>query len=135
VGVGLFVATAWAATPFGGDDTGFVPPDSPKGPIAKCEAKVSKAVVKLVQCIGKCHDSRASGKLADDTAEDACESGLGKTCKAKFATAVAKLTGCPPCLTGASLTTLANNIETLVDGTNSQVYCQSPSGAFLDTDR
>jgi len=28
----LTVAAAWAGTPFGEDDTGFVPPDAPNGP-------------------------------------------------------------------------------------------------------
>src|SRR5262249_32719509 len=67
----LWVGTARAQTPFGGDDTGFVPP--PKSAIGKCEAGAGKAVDKLIACIFKCHASRASGKLVDETAEDECE--------------------------------------------------------------
>src|SRR5262249_36709426 len=37
-----------AGTPFGGDDTGNIPTDAPKGPVSKCDGKVGKAVGKLV---------------------------------------------------------------------------------------
>ena len=130
--MGLLVATAGAANPpFGGDDTGFVPPA--KSATAKCEAKASKAAAKLVACITKCHDSRASGKLADDTAEDACEKGLstGKSCSANFATAIAKLKGCPTCINATSMATLAVTAEALLDANNGTVYCDgAPNPPF-----
>src|SRR5690242_8810037 len=46
-----------SGTPFGGDDTGFIP--VAKSDTAKCEASVGKAVSKAVACIIKCHASRA----------------------------------------------------------------------------
>ena len=130
--VGLWAASARAQTPFGGDDTGLIPPA--KSPIAKCEAGAGKAADKLIACILKCHASRASGKLADDTAEDACEKTLaGKSCTALFAAAIAKLKGCPACINGTTMANLAGLTEALLDGNNSMVYCAaSPSGAFLD---
>ena len=87
--VGLWVASARAQTPFGGDDTGLIPP--PKSPIAKCEAGAAKAEGKLIKCILKCHADRASGKLADNTAEESCEKSLttGKSCTALFAASIA----------------------------------------------
>jgi len=110
-------------TPFGGDDTGNIPSDAPKGTITKCENGVNKAVATLVGAIDKCHASRASGKLADDTAEDACEQkGLTKFGKTK-------ITGCDSC---TNLGSLGSFVETTVDGANALVYCGSPSGAFLD---
>jgi hypothetical protein len=130
--VGLLIATASAANPpFGGDDTGFVPPA--QSATAKCEAKASKAAAKLVACIAKCHDSRASGKLADDTAEEACENGLstGKSCSANFATAIAKLQGCPTCINATSMAALAVTAETLLDANNGTVYCDgAPNPPF-----
>jgi len=124
---------ATSGTPFGGDDTGFIP--VPKSPTAACEASVAKAVSKAVACIGKCTASRASGKLADDTAEDACEkNNAGKSCLEKFTASVTKAQtkdtsgGCN-CINGA---TLANTIETTLDAGNSLTYCASPSGAFLN---
>ena len=126
----LWVGTARAQTPFGGDDTGLIPPAAD----AKCEAGAAKAEGKLIACILKCHASRASGKLADDTAEDSCEKTLaGKSCAALFAASIAKLKACPPCINGTTMANLAGLTEALLDGNNSMVYCAaSPSGAFLD---
>jgi len=122
-----------SGTPFGGDDTGFIP--VAKSPTAKCEASVAKAVSKAVGCVIKCHASRASGKLADDTAEDTCEkNNAGKSCLEKFTAAVTKAQagdssgGCN-CINGA---TLAGTIESQLDVNTALVYCGSPSGAFLD---
>jgi hypothetical protein len=122
-----------SGTPFGGDDTGFIP--VAKSATAKCEASVAKAVSKAVACVIKCHASRASGKLADDTAEDACEkNNAGKSCLEKFTASVTKAQtkdtsgGCN-CVNG---TALANTIESVFDGSNSLTYCASPSGAFLN---
>jgi len=122
-----------SGTPFGGDDTGFIP--VPKSPTAKCEASVSKAVSKAVTCVIKCHASRASGKLADDTAEDACEkNNAGKSCLEKFTASVAKAqakdtSGLCSCVSGP---TLAGTIESQLDANLALVYCGSPSGAFLN---
>src|SRR6516225_10222121 len=100
----LWVGTARAQTPFGGDDTGFLPPAAD----AKCEAGAAKAAGKLIACILKCHASRASGKLADDTAEDNCEKGLtnAKSCTALFAASIAKLKACPACINGTTMASL-----------------------------
>ena len=126
--VGLWMAPARAGTPFGGDDTGFIPPAAN----AKCEAGAAKAAGKLVACIMKCHASRASGKLADDTAEDSCEKTLaGKSCTAKFAASIAKLSGCPSCINGTTMGGLAAFAESILDASNGMVYCASPSGAFV----
>ena len=123
----LWVGTARAQTPFGGDDTGFLPPAAD----AKCEAGAGKAADKLIACIFKCHASRASGKLADDTAEDACEKTLaGKSCAAKFTASIAKLSGCPACINGTTMANLAGTTETLLDGNNATIYC---SGATTTT--
>ena len=131
--VGLWVASARAqGTPWGGDDTGLIPPA--KSSTAKCEAGAAKAVDKLSACIFKCHASRASGKLADDTAEDSCEKTLaGKSCAAKFTLAISKLSGCPSCINGTTMADLAGFTETIIDmDINGAVYCAaSPSGAFV----
>ncbi len=110
-------------TAFGGDDTGNIPSDAPKGPITKCENGVGKGVGKLVAAIIKCHAGRATGKFATDAAEDACEG----TALTKFGTT--KTTGCDPCTNLGSLGTF---VAQTVDGANNLVYCASPSGAFLD---
>ena len=68
------VIAATPGTPFGGDDAGFIPSDSPKGPITKCENTVGKAVAKLAGSVLKCHCSEATGKLVGDSAEEPCAS-------------------------------------------------------------
>src|SRR5262249_43051926 len=67
--VGLWVASARAGTPFGGDDIGFIPPDVAD---AKCEAAAAKLVVKTVKSILKAHNKRAKGHI-DPTTEEALE--------------------------------------------------------------
>jgi hypothetical protein len=82
--------------------------------------------------MGKCHASRASGKLADDNAEDSCEKTLvGKSCTALFAASIAKLSGCPSCINGTTMGNVAGLTEAVLDGNNSTIYCASPSGAFV----
>jgi hypothetical protein len=125
---------AYAATPFGGDDTGFLPPGGTKSAYGKCQVSISKAASKALSCIMRCHDSRASGKLADETAEEACETANdGKSCLAKYfkstTSAVAK-GGCPPCSV-STVSLIAATTEAIVDGQNELIYC-SPSGAFID---
>jgi hypothetical protein len=127
---------ALAGTPFGGDDTGFVPPGSPKSDFAKCEKKYSNSVKKAIDCIVKCHQDRANLKTTDDTGEDNCETGdPKKSCKVKYQKSVSKLigTGCPNCLnSAAAANALFDTAENLLDGTNGMVFCASPSGAFID---
>ena len=119
------VACTATGTPFGGDDTGNIPADAPKGPVTKCEGLVGKGVSKLVGSIIKCHGSRVAGKLADDSAENTCET----TAKTKFGTT--KTAGCDACL--GSLSALADFVEGQADGAlNAIVWCGSPSGAFLN---
>jgi hypothetical protein len=109
---------------WGGDDTGKIPDTKDQ---AKCGDTVGKAVAKAIACITKCHKARADGKLADDTAEDTCESGASpSSCKSKFTNAVSKVT-CAPCDPN-----LFDFIESQVDTLNGPVYCGSPSGAFLE---
>jgi hypothetical protein len=111
-------------TPFGGDDSGFIPPDAPKGPETKCSNGVGKAVAKFVGGITKCHIGRATGKYADDGAEDSCEFAP----MAKFA--FTKTLGCPSCI--GPLPALATFVEGQADGVlNGLIWCGSPSGAFL----
>src|SRR5258708_286338 len=127
----MLLQPAFAApTPFGGDDTGFIPSGGGKGPAGKCEDAIGTAVGKAVSCIGKCTISRADGKLADDTAEDNCEKNLGgKSCLEKFqaagAKAQAKAAGACSCV---NVPTISGIIESTLDSMNSNVYCDTTSG-------
>jgi hypothetical protein len=112
-----------SGTPFGGDDSGFIPPHN--STIKTCELKVGGAESKLATCYLNCAALRASGTLPDETAEEACES----TCTTGFTGLVAQLNGCPSCLDSGAI---ANMTESLLDGTYvPDIYCASPSGAFV----
>ena len=127
----LSVGGALAATPFGGDDTGFVPPDKVT---LSCENSVNKTIKKYIDCVIKCHISRASGKLTTDAQEDACEQANGgKGCGDKYNATQAKLASkCPGQCSVANMPALKSLAESVLDANNGTVYCKSPSGAFLD---
>src|SRR5579883_2437534 len=101
-----------AGTPFGGEDTGFVPATAA---VALCETKVGGLAAKLVGCYMKCHASRSTEKL-DAAGEDACET----SCTTAFTAKASALTGCPVCL---NPTTLATTLRTTVNTDNGLVYC------------
>src|SRR5689334_1597907 len=108
----LSARVAVAGTPFGGDDTGFVPPDKAT---LSCENSVAKAISKYSACVIKCHISRASGKLADDTAEDACETAnAGKGCGDKYGATISKIAAkCPGSCAPANGPSLRSFAESL----------------------
>jgi hypothetical protein len=110
----LLSAPAMAGTPWGGEDTGTIPADAPSGPVARCENGVAKGVGKLAKAIMKCHIGRATGKLADATAEEACET----SAKTRFEGT--NISGCAGCM---DLTTLADTIESVIDTRNDKIYC------------
>jgi len=101
----LAAGYSFAGTPFGGDDTGFVPPVSPKSDTAKCEIKVARNVRKAIDCIIKCHIDRAALKTTDDTGEVNCETAdVKKSCFAKYAKARDAILKkpCPSCVDGTA---------------------------------
>jgi hypothetical protein len=110
-----------AGTPLGGDDTGTTA--STKA-IGKCECGVAKGAGKLIGGISSCHSKEGTGKLVGDTAEEPCETAA----LTKF-TGKTKTAGCPACV---NLTAIGNFVATTLDGSNSLVWCGSPSGAFLN---
>src|SRR5262245_46635285 len=125
ISAGIVLATATVAlsvpTPFGGDDSGFIPQNKLT---LKCEESIAKAVGKASACVGKCTAARADGKLADDVAEDACEKlNAGKSCIELFDAAVTKAqakdtTLACNCIVGPSL---GGVIEADLDGMNDLV--------------
>jgi hypothetical protein len=133
-GVTLAAGIAMASTPFGGDDGGFIPSNKLT---LTCESGIAKAVGKAAACIGKCHAGRSSGKLADDTAENACESNnAGKSCLEKFLASAAKAqshdtTGGCGCINPK---VLADQLELQLDEIIPLVYCDQTSGTLFGGD-
>ncbi|TMB39439.1 MAG: hypothetical protein E6J55_22850 [Deltaproteobacteria bacterium] len=116
-------------TPFGGDDQGNVP--ASKSNDQKCEDAVAKALAKASACILTCGTKLADGKLADDAAEDACETGPAKSCKVKYdgvTGPTSKINAlCPACLDATARANAFANAETQLDALGGLVYCCEPS--------
>jgi hypothetical protein len=113
-----FFATNAFSTPFGGDDTGFVPPDK----LAYyCESKATAANAKLRAAITLCHIDLAAQRLKGSNAtDDGCETAA----KAKFNNTLSKLFAnpCPSCLV-TNTSGMADAVETEMDGANGDFFC------------
>ena len=112
--------------PFGGDDTGFVPPDADTG---KCESSVANALKKLAASVAKCDanqaDALAKGKTFD---VNACRTGAGRPTsrRAAFDAKSAKLLAgstCPACLHASAQSSTADAVTTLVAAQKPSLYC------------
>ena len=113
---------------FGG---GFIPPDPA---ILKNVQKASKEGSKLSASLEKCYSKGAANYSKNKpTGVQACLNDLSKGVLIKYAAKIqgiaAKAPGLPPCHNYIADGAL---IAGLVKGFNPSVYCQSPSGAFVD---
>ena len=113
---------------FGG---GFIPTDPA---ILKNVQKASKEGAKLAASVEKCYSKGAANySKGKATGVSTClndpAKGVLPKFSAKIAGIAAKAPGLPPCHNFAGDGAL---IAGLVKGFNPQVYCQSPSGAFVD---
>jgi len=131
---------AFAGTPFGGDDQGFVPPDKAT---AKCEDTATKNAGKLTSALITCHSKLAAAAFKDitkNTEDETCE----KAAQDKATAVNAKLTNppCPACLVNG----LASGEQTTrdqVDLNGGVVYCEGTTqlgdsddlGAMVPTDK
>ena len=113
-----------SGTPFGGDDSGFVPANKDA---EKCQNLTTKQLALLVGTVSKCHNKMAAQALKGVSFdEEACESAA----VSKFNAFTAKLTNCPTCLS-TLLGTLGQSTADGLDAALGTTYCASPSGAFL----
>ncbi len=122
------VATVWiaspavAGTPFGGDDTGFIPPD--RG-VYVCASKTQLLAGKLLVGYAKCHIRLAGAGLAGN-ASGSAEEGCAQAARAKFDHAVGNVlaTGCPLCVVQhVNFTPIAGVLEQQADASNGDVFC------------
>jgi len=125
VAVTLSAGLALAGTPFGGDDTGFVPPDKAT---AKCEDGVTKNVGTLVGALIKCNikdsDDQAKHSGAGTFDGQACQN----TATGKWDAKVASLT-CPACVDKNGVRDLT---VTLVNLNGGVAFCDNTSGTAQD---
>jgi hypothetical protein len=111
--------SARAATPFGGDDAGFIPPDRNT---LRYESTVGRNLANFQRCVLKCHGNRAHGRLTSDTSEAGCEEG----CESRFDLAHNRLVVPAPaatCLGPSNRTTVRSVWESILDGNSGTIYC------------
>ncbi len=125
VAVTLGAGLALAATPFGGDDSGFVPPNKAD---AKCEDGVSKNVGALVGGLIKCNikdsDDQAKHSGAGTFDGAACQNAAS----AKYDTKTGPLV-CPGCVDRNGIRDLTVSLVNLNGGV---VFCDNSSGTPQD---
>lgn len=118
----LLAGPVVAATPFGGADTGFIPPS--KG-VFVCASKTQQLAGKLVVGYTKCHIRLAAAGLAGN-ASGSAEEGCAQASRAKFDHAVGNVlgTGCPFCVVDhVNFHPIAATIEADLDAANGSVFC------------
>jgi hypothetical protein len=110
-----------AGTPFGGDDSGFVPPTKVE---LACGSKALLLATKTSTKIDLCHVDFAGDALAGQgigNSEDACENAATSKLGGKLNSLFARFQ-CPSCLTALE-NTLGDSIETERDAANGDVFC------------
>jgi hypothetical protein len=112
------------ATPFGGDDPGFVAPDADTG---KCEDSVVKITSGLASCVSKCEIKQADTLFKNGVFDkSACEIGGTKSCRGKYDIASGKLDVkpiCPACLDPTARGTVADGARSFLETLEAHIYC------------
>ena len=111
-----------AGTPFGGDDSGFVPPTKVE---LACGSKAMLLANKTSTKIVLCHVDFAGDALAGQgigNSEDACENSATSKLGGKLNSLFARFQ-CPSCLTAVE-NTLGGSIESARDADNGDVVCE-----------
>jgi hypothetical protein len=118
-------ATSGVAIDPGGDDAGYVPSIDDH---LQCGDRTAKSLAKLAVAFSKCHRDLGSRAFngATDYDDETCEA----QARARFDDASAQLVaggGCPSCLDGAALATLADDFTAALDSANAAFYpCPDP---------
>jgi len=113
------------STPFGGDDTGFVPPDNLQ---LACASAVASREGAYARGVGKCHDTAAKDAvLARTFDEEGCEQAVLGGVNRAIGAFFARHPHCNPCY-GSNLPELLGITEGFVDEeVNAAAYCQPSS--------
>ena len=113
------------SVPFGGDDTGFVPPDAG---VASCEGSIARALKRYASCLVKC-DRKQAVALAGGTSfdADACKFTKPTSCRNTFDAASANVLlggACPACLDASAQSAAADAVTGFVAGLRGSLYCE-----------
>jgi hypothetical protein len=121
LGAVLLAGAARAGTPFGGDDSGFVPTNKVD---LICAQKALLLASKTAYSIAKCHIDLASKALKGEgigNSEDACENSTTSKLSGQLNKLFAQQS-CNACLV-ADTATLGADLEAAGDAGNGSVYC------------
>jgi hypothetical protein len=125
-------------TPFGGDDSGFVPPSAP---VKRCEEAMNAVAFRLKVCIAGCHDDAAKAGAAGQPFDDEpCEQSCRVDYDLKAGRAGGSRDSCPACLDAAGRSALGDRAAAFADGLAGPVYCAGTvpfdeTGGFVPPDR
>ena len=109
----LSTGTALAGTPFGGDDTGFVPPNRD---VLRCEDTIGQIATRDVVRLIQCHLQASAVMLmtgrpfVDEPREQRCAANLVRAANALLARNI-----CPPCITQVDPAMVAMANEQTID--------------------
>lgn len=130
LGVGLLglasVATGAPGDRFGGDELACVPLD---GAVKKCEQAVARALAKAAACLVECQAKRASEKLLDAAAIEACKAKCASKYEGKTGAASSIVTSCPAWFDAGSRGFLYEQLETTL-ARHSPFPCSTTCAAY-----
>jgi hypothetical protein len=128
----LPVVAAVAGGPFGGDDSGFVPPDRS---VAKCEQQVATSLASFDRCVVTCNVRAVKAAFKGRPHLPACTQTGARSCRGKYDRASARTarTGrCPACLSPPAQGLLADRAAARLAQTAGAIHCRAaPDAAAL----
>jgi hypothetical protein len=127
VAVTFGAGVAWAGTPFGGDNTGFVPPDQAS---SACEDGVAKEVSKLKHALITCN-IKDSDRHVRNVPFDGAACQAGAQAKYDARASLLSCTGPAACVDRPGIRDLTWTLANLID-TGGVVFCDNASGVPQD---
>src|SRR6266404_250670 len=129
----LPVVAAVAGGPFGGDDSGYVPPNRS---VAKCEQQVARSLASFDRCALTCNVRAAKAAFKGRPIDlPACTQTGARSCRGRYDRASARMaqTGrCPACLSSPAQSLLADRAAARVEQSAGAIHCRAaPDAAAL----
>jgi len=129
----LPLVAAVAGGPFGGDDSGYVPPNRS---VAKCEQQVARSLASFDRCALTCNVRAAKAAFKGRPIDlPACTQTGARSCRGRYDRASARMaqTGrCPACLSPAAQGLLADGAAARFEQAAAAIHCRAaPDAAAL----
>src|SRR6059036_2106113 len=129
----LPVVAAVAGGPFGGDDSGYLPPNRS---VAKCEAQVARSLASFDRCALTCNVRAAKAAYKGRPIHvPACTQAGARSCRGRYERASARTARsgrCPACLSPPAQGLLADSAAARLEQTAGAIHCRAaPDAAAL----